>query len=128
MRFTTNRRWSYAVVWCFWFLVLLTVAWHGGPPVDRVDAAGDYADRSGRGLAGRAVARHPSDAAGVPAHRLGRPWGSVAAGWRHASADAGNPFYRHITRGGGCHSASGRGGDSSSEFTRLISTKETSHG
>jgi transposase len=32
MYFTTNRRWSYAVVWCFWFLVLLTVAWHGGPP------------------------------------------------------------------------------------------------
>ena len=32
MYFTTNRRWSSAVVWCFWFLVLLTVAWHGGPP------------------------------------------------------------------------------------------------
>jgi transposase len=32
MYFTTNRRWSDAVVWCFWFLILLTVAWHGGPP------------------------------------------------------------------------------------------------
>jgi len=32
MHFTTNRRWSHAVAWCFWFLVLLTVAWHGGPP------------------------------------------------------------------------------------------------
>lgn len=32
MYFTTNRRWSDAIVWCFWFLVLLTVAWHGGPP------------------------------------------------------------------------------------------------
>jgi hypothetical protein len=32
MYFTTNRRWLNAVVWCFWFLVLLTVAWHGGPP------------------------------------------------------------------------------------------------
>jgi transposase len=31
MYFTTNRRWSYAVVWCFWFLVLLTVTWTGGP-------------------------------------------------------------------------------------------------
>jgi len=31
MYFTTNRRWSNAVVWCLWFLVLLTVAWHGGP-------------------------------------------------------------------------------------------------
>jgi hypothetical protein len=29
---TTNRRWSYAIVWCIWFLVLLTVTWHGGPP------------------------------------------------------------------------------------------------
>jgi len=32
MYFTTNRRWSYVIVWCFWFLVLLTVSWHGGPP------------------------------------------------------------------------------------------------
>lgn len=32
MYFTTHRRWSYAVLWCFWFLVLLTVTWPGGPP------------------------------------------------------------------------------------------------
>ncbi len=32
MYFTTNRRWSYAIVWCFWFLVLLTLAWPGSPP------------------------------------------------------------------------------------------------
>ncbi len=32
MYFTTHRRWSYAIVWCFWFLVLLTVTWSGGPP------------------------------------------------------------------------------------------------
>lgn len=32
MYFTTHRRWSYAAVWCFWFLVLLTVSGHGGPP------------------------------------------------------------------------------------------------
>ena len=41
MYFTTNRRWSYVVVWCFWFLVLLTVAWHGGPPWLTVPAATD---------------------------------------------------------------------------------------
>lgn len=41
MYFTTNRRWSYAVVWCFWFLVLLTVTWYGGPPwVSVAPAAG----------------------------------------------------------------------------------------
>jgi len=32
MYFTTNRRWSYAVVWCFWFLVLLTMVWSGSVP------------------------------------------------------------------------------------------------
>ena len=32
MYFTTNGRWSYAGVWCFWFVVLLTMTWHGGPP------------------------------------------------------------------------------------------------
>lgn len=29
MYFATNRRWSYAVVWRFWFLVLLTLVWSG---------------------------------------------------------------------------------------------------
>ena len=43
MYFTTNRRWSYAVVWCFWFLVLLTVAWHGGPPWVTVAPAAERA-------------------------------------------------------------------------------------
>lgn len=32
MYFTTNRRWSSAVIWCFWFLVLLTMVGRGGPP------------------------------------------------------------------------------------------------
>ena len=30
---TTNRRWSHAVVWCLWFLVLLMLSGHGGAPV-----------------------------------------------------------------------------------------------
>lgn len=32
MCFTTNHRWVNAVVWCFWFLVLLTLAWQGRLP------------------------------------------------------------------------------------------------
>jgi len=43
MYFTTNRRWSYAVVWCFWFLVLLTMAWHRGLPWVTVAPAAERA-------------------------------------------------------------------------------------
>lgn len=34
MYFTTNRRWMHAIVWCFWFLVLLVLIGHGGTPVN----------------------------------------------------------------------------------------------
>jgi len=62
MYFTTNRHWSYAVVWCFWFLVLLTVTWTAGPPwVTAMPATGTVTDETIALLA-------------VPATAPGTPW------------------------------------------------------
>ena len=40
MYFTTTGRWSHAFVWCFWFAVLLTMTWHGGPPAAALGLCG----------------------------------------------------------------------------------------
>ena len=74
MYFTTNRHWSYAVVWCFWFLVLLTVTWTAGLPwaTAATPAAGN-SDGRDDGLARRATA-HTRHALAVAAAGRWRKW------------------------------------------------------
>lgn len=83
---TTNSRWIHAFVWCFWFVVLLTLAWPGGPPAG---ASGTAAAASTQSRVALLVVPAPAPEARFPWQARGR-WRK----WAVAHYQAGRRAYQ----------------------------------
>jgi len=84
MYFTTNRRWSHACVWCFWFVVLLTITWQGGPPAA---TSGSAAAAPAESRVALLVVPPPAPEARFPWQARGR-WRKWAVAHYHAGRRA----------------------------------------